>query len=112
MIKKKKNSETKKRSCYERLIFKEPDGCQVCRDAMGGLFKQWTSPESISYQQNFLIEETCPQMPEPAGCSVGVLSWWEMIAKIIFSDGAAYFVCKGINSECDLPSTRYVLLEL
>ena len=88
-------------------LYQDQIECEVCREALRNLFRAWTSPEAISYEQELLIEATCPQMPEPAGCSVGVLSWWERIAKIIFSDGAAYFVCKGINSECDLPSTRY-----
>ena len=63
----------------------------------------------ISTEQNVLMQETCPQMPEPAGCMVGVLSWWEKIAKIIFSDLAAGYVCYGMNQECDVPSPRYVI---
>ena len=54
------------------------------------------------------MAETCPQMPEYAGCTVGVLSWWEKIAKIIFSELAAGYVCYGMNQECDVPSPRYV----
>ena len=63
----------------------------------------------ISRQQDVLMMETCPQMPEPAGCTVGVLSWWEKIAKIIFSELAAGYVCYGMNQECDVPTPRYVI---
>ena len=63
----------------------------------------------ISRQQDILMKETCPQMPEPAGCTVGVLSGWEKIAKIIFSELAAGYVCYGMNQECDVPTPRYVI---
>ena len=61
--------------------------------------------ELLNFSQ-FLIEYTCPQMPEPAGCSVGVLSWWEQIGNIIFSEGATFYICSGINNDCSLPSKR------
>ena len=52
------------------------------------------------------MERTCPQMPDPTGCLIGVISWWDKIAKIIFSKRAAYYVCKGINNDCLLPEKR------
>ena len=93
-------------------LYQDQIECEVCREALRNLFRAWTSPEAISYEQEFLIEATCPQMPEPAGCSVGVLSWWEKIAKLIWSDEATYFVCNSINSACDLPGKRLVIKRL
>ena len=90
-------------------LYQDQIECEVCREALRNLFRAWTSPEAISYEQEFLIEATCPQMPEPAGCSVGVLSWWDKIAKLIWSDEATYFVCNSINTACDLPGTRSVM---
>ena len=70
------------------------------------MYEDWTTPQFIATEQNFLMERTCPQMPDPTGCLIGVISWWDKIAKIIFSEKAAYYVCNGINNDCLLPEKR------
>jgi hypothetical protein len=62
------------------------------------LFQDFVSTESIASQQDFLLANACSMAPEPAGCTVGVLTWWKYIAKVIYSEPAAAGIC-GLISE-------------
>lgn len=64
------------------------------------LFEGALSPGSLDAQRTELIEAVCPQMPEPAGCTVGVLTWWEKIAALIYSEKAANMICSIMDPSC------------
>ena len=88
------------------LIPKEPEGCKICREAMSVIFKDWTNPELIDVQKLILSEKTCAQLDDPSGCSKGVSAWWEMIAKILWNEGAAYNYCTKMDPGCIIPYLR------
>ena len=88
------------------LIPKEPEGCKICREAMSVIFKDWTNPELLSVQKLILSSKTCAQLDDPASCSKGVSSWWEIIAKIIWNEEAAYNYCTRIDPGCIIPYQR------
>ena len=72
------------------------------------MFSDFLTPTQLSNEEMYLNNLACPQMPEPAGCTVGVLTWWRQIAPLIFSEDATYKICKSLNSECS--TTRHVLI--
>ena len=63
------------------------------------------TPESLTRQEQLLIDEGCPNLDDPAGCAVGVLSWWRAMAGIIYSGSGAY-VCQALEPACELPSAH------
>ena len=73
------------------------------------MFSDFLTPTQLSNEEMYLNNLACPQMPEPAGCTVGVLTWWRQIAPLIFSEDATYKICKSLNSECS-STTRHVLI--
>ena len=89
---------------FKDFYFQEPEECVICRQSLGVIYASWTSPENIANQQAFLISEVCPQLDDMGGSSVGVLTWWERIAKTLFSELGAYFHCYQINHECAFPN--------
>ena len=87
-------------------MFQEPYGCEICREGLSVLFKDWTSPKQINSEQQVLIVDTCPHMPDPNKCSEGVESWWEKLAEIIFSDEAGFHYCNAMNANCTLSQVK------
>ena len=92
---------------FHTQYFQEPD-CkwEFCKEGLGILFESWTSPRQIPFEQEFLIENACPHMPDPAKCSVGVQTWWGRLANIIFSDEAGLQYCDAMNAKCTLPEEK------
>ena len=71
------------------------------------MFSDFLTPTQISNEEMYLNNLACPQMPEPAGCTVAVLTWWKQIAPLIFSEDATRKICNSLNSDCSI--TRHVL---
>ena len=90
----------------------EPEACETCRQGVGMLWKYAQEPANLDREQQQLIEEVCPQMPESAGCSVGVLTWWPAISKVIFSPVSAGRVCNALEPACDLPMFKYACVNI
>ena len=67
----------------------------------------WASPETAKIEAEFLIENACPQMPDADLCETNLLTWWEHVAAIIFSQHMSEHMCQEINSECEVPEIRY-----
>ena len=63
------------------------------------------TPESLTKQEQLLIDEGCPNLDDPAGCAVGVLNWWRLMAGVIYSGSGAY-VCQALEPACELPSVH------
>ena len=64
------------------------------------------TPESLTRQEQLLIDEGCPNLDDPAGCAVGVLNWWRLMAGVIYSGSGAY-VCQALEPACELPSVLH-----
>ena len=75
---------------------------------MGMLYARASSAESIEAQIVLLDKYICgnEEIEDPAGCKLGVQTWWPQIAALLFNDGAAPFVCNGLNGECELPNFK------
>ena len=67
----------------------------------------WASPETAKVEAKFLIENACPQMPDADICETNLLTWWEHVAAIIFSQPMSRLMCQDLNSECEVPEIRY-----
>lgn len=77
-------------------------GCELCSQGLQMLWDEALTPEIQTRQVEALIRDVCPQMPEPAGCSVGVLTWWsEWIAPRLFSPVATEYICGQIDDSCN-----------
>ena len=74
------------------------------------MFSDFLTPTQISNEEMYLTNLACPQMPEPAGCTVAVLTWWRQIAPLIFSEDATKKICKSLNSDCSI--TRHVYFSI
>ena len=46
-------------------------------------------------------------MPDAELCETLILTYWEKIATIIFSEEDVALLCNKINPECEFPSMRY-----
>ena len=57
-------------------------------------------------EQDFLIRNVCPHMPDPAQCSLRVQLWWTKLANIIFSNEAGLHYCNALNANCTLPEVK------
>lgn len=76
-------------------------GCELCSQGLQMLWDQILTPGVQNLEVETLIKEVCPQMPEPAGCVVGVLTWWsEWIAPRIFSPVSSEYICGQIDESC------------
>ena len=82
----------------------EPEACAVCRQGTGALFAELNKEENLEYQQQLLIEEGCPGWPDPEGCAVGVTTWWNRMANVVYTDKAVAIVCNALEPSCELPS--------
>ena len=74
---------------------------------MDTYFTAWNSGEGLHVGEKHLIDIVCPQMPDAELCETLILTYWEKIAKIIFSEEDAALLCNKINPECEFPSMRY-----
>ena len=74
------------------------------------LWKYAQEPINLDREQQMLIEDVCPQLPEPAGCSVGVLTWWQPMSQVIFSPESDAQICQALEPACELPGSplKYV----
>ena len=50
-------------------------------------------------------------MPDAEVCETLVLTYWEKIAQIIFSEHGAALMCNHIDPQCEIPSMRWVVYE-
>ena len=82
----------------------EPEACAVCRQGTGALFTALNSDESLEMQEQVLIDEGCPNWPDPDGCALGVLAWWRRMASVIYTENAAAIACHALEPSCELPS--------
>ena len=64
------------------------------------------TPESLTKQEQLLIDEGCPNLEDPAGCTVGVLTWWRQMAGVVYSPESADYVCNGLEPACNVPDTK------
>ncbi len=46
-------------------------------------------------------------MPEPTGCAIAVMTWWEKISRVIFTSESAAKVCMAMDASCE--AFRYLL---
>merc|ERR1711963_1066145 len=74
----------------------EPEECELCREAVGKLFSHlgytWTD-HTIS----MFGRELCHHADNPSECIEQANIWWPYIAKIIYDDSNAPFVCYDIT---------------
>ena len=82
----------------------EPEACAVCRQGTGALFAALNSDESLTRQEQLIIDEGCPYAPDLDGCTVGVLTWWRRMAAAIYTENAAAIACHALENSCELPS--------
>ncbi len=77
---------------------------------MNMFFAQLNKPEITQSTIVFLTERICTEenVDDPEGCALGVETWWPRISHTIWSEGAAPYVCQGLNNECEVFSTRSV----
>ena len=61
------------------------------------------TPESLTKQEQLLIDEGCPNLQDPAGCTVGVLTWWRQMAAVVYTADAAAYTCKALEPSCNGP---------
>lgn len=61
--------------------------------------------DSLQGQMDVIDQYVCQneETPDPAGCKLGVETWWPAIVEIIFSERASPAVCHAINNECQRP---------
>ena len=71
------------------------------------MFKDWGSPETAKQEAEYLIKKACPQTPDAIDCEINLLTWWEHVAAIIFSQPMSRLMCQDLNSECEVPEIRY-----
>ena len=83
-----------------KFILEEPEACETCRVGTGLLLASGLTAESISQQEEILMNEVCPHAPEEAGCIIGVLSWWKGIANVVFNEAAVAPICHELNNGC------------
>ena len=67
------------------------------------MFKDWGSPETAKQEAEYLIKKACPQTPDADMCEINLLTWWEHVAAIIFSEHLSEHMCQEINPECEVP---------
>ena len=91
---------------YFSNIFQEPEICPECRKGVNTYFTAWNSGEGLHVGEKHLIDIVCPQMPDAELCETLILTYWEKIANIIFSEEDAALLCNKINPECEFPSMR------
>ena len=82
----------------------EPEACAVCRQGSEALIAALNTDVNLERQEQVLIDEGCPNWPDPAGCAKGVLAWWRQMAAAVYTDNAAAIVCNALESACELPS--------
>ena len=84
---------------------KEPEACETCRVGVQMFMDALNTPESLTKQEQLLIDEGCPNLEDPAGCTVGVLTWWRAMAGVIYSGSGAY-VCQALEPACNVPDAK------
>ena len=62
------------------------------------------SEESVAEQIQYIIDVGCPNLDDPAGCAVGVETWWARMAAAVYTDSSAAWTCNALESSCELPS--------
>ena len=72
---------------------------------MNAIFADFGSA-AVPAEISFLSQNACPEMSDPEGCRTAVESWWEPMAKVIFNEVTASWVCNTINQECKVPELR------
>ena len=75
--------------------------CQFCQNGLTAIFSVLINPVQIYSQQTGLIEDVCTNYKSFDGCKIGVKTWWETMAKTIFSPQLVLNVCQGgLDSKC------------
>ena len=83
------------------LHIKVPDqDCQFCREGIKMLFDNIIDPEVIQEEQQYLVETVCDVLEDPSECEIGINTWWNKIAVIIFNQDFAIEVCAMIVENC------------
>ena len=72
------------------------------------VFTAWNSGDGLHIGEQHLIEIVCPEMSDPELCETLVLTYWEKIAQIIFSERGAGLMCNHIDPQCEKPSMRWL----
>ena len=70
---------------------------------VGMMMEVLNTPESLTKQEQLLIDEGCPNLEDPAGCATGVLTWWRAMAAVVYTDAAAAYTCQGLEPSCNGP---------
>ena len=66
------------------------------------------NPVQLYSQQTGLIEDVCGNYKSLDGCKIGVKTWWESMAKTIFSPQLVLKVCQGgLDSKCMISRYEY-----
>merc|ERR1712008_71605 len=83
----------------------EPQDCDLCRKSVHLMWGHLREDKIIEIESNVLIESVCANLADPAGCAVGVKTWWPILAQIIYSDATVPYVCQGISEgQCEAPT--------
>ena len=83
------------------MIIKEPNqDCQFCREGIKILFNNIIDPEVLEEEQQYLVETVCNVLEDPSDCEIGINTWWNKIAIIIFNQDFAIEVCGMIVENC------------
>ena len=64
------------------------------------LFDNIIDPEVIQEEQQYLVETVCDVLEDPSECEIGINTWWNKIAVIIFNQDFAIEVCAMIVENC------------
>ena len=77
-----------------------PEGCQFCVDGIMTIFNAAITDEAIAEEIN-ILELTCVDFEDFEGCHTGIATWWPMIARKIFVEKGAEYICRAIDPTCD-----------
>ena len=86
-------------------LAQEPETCSVCQQGTEVLFAALAAEESVVQQIQLITDVGCPNLPDPAGCSVGVETWWPRMAAAVYTDELAAWTCHELDVSCELPSS-------
>ena len=84
----------------------EPEECEGCRAGVGVIFSHLNGG-SLDSIISLFDQEICRHENHPGACIELVNTWWPVIAKIIYNEGAARKVCAAL-SEGACEAKRYL----
>ena len=87
--------------------------CHFCQNGLTAIFSVLINPVQLYSQQTGLIEDVCGNYKSLDGCKIGVKTWWESMAKTIFSPQLVLKVCQGgLDSKCMISRYDKILISI